>query len=219
MKVLAVIPAYRAAAFIGNVVSRCKPFVSDVLVVDDGSNDNTCKVAEKAGAILDCHLINRGKGAALKTGFKSALKNDYDVVVTLDADGQHDPAQIPLFLNKYDSSGADLIIGSRAGNVGGMPWQRRCSNYLTAHVLSYLLEEKIEDLQSGFRLITVDLLKSIELVSNRYELETEIVIKAIRGGFKIDYVPIKAIYDGKIPTSVRVWIDTFRWINMVMEMI
>lgn len=219
MKTIVVIPAYQAAPFVGDVINRTLSFAQDILVVDDGSTDGTCEAAEKAGARVECHLTNRGKGAALKTGFKYALKNGFDQVITFDADGQHDPAQIPSFFNRFERTGADLIIGSRAGNRGGMPWQRRCSNYLTSHVLSYLLKEKIEDLQSGYRLISTFLLKSIILVCDHYELETEMVIKAIQRGFKVEYVPMRVRYDRKIPTSVRGWIDTFRWLHMVMEMV
>ncbi|EHR79127.1 glycosyl transferase [Thermococcus litoralis DSM 5473] len=116
MKTLIIIPAYNEELTIGSVVALAKKY-GDVLVVDDGSKDRTSEIAQKAGAIVIRHEVNKGKGAALKTGFGYALANGYDVIVTIDADGQHNPDEIPLLLKPILEGEADLVIGSRYLNI------------------------------------------------------------------------------------------------------
>ena len=217
MKTLAIIPAYQTADYLKDVIVNTKKYLPDVLIVDDGSGGSIRQVAEDNGAIVECHIINRGKGAALKTGFKYAIEHDYDAVITLDSDGQHDPRYIPDFLTAYERYRADLIIGSRASQNTDMPFDRRCSNFLTSHFLSLMLGQKIEDSQSGFRLISVPLLKAVKLKSDRFQLETEIIIKAVKAGFKIGFVPIKVVYGKNFPSSINRWLDTCRWLEMVLE--
>ena len=124
---------------------------------------------------------------------------------------------IPDFLAAYERSRADMIIGSRTRDKADMPFDRRCSNFLTSRVLSILLGRYIEDSQSGYRLISTRLLKEISLRSERFQLETEIIIKAAQAGFKISFVPIKVIYGQEFPSSIHRFIDTLRWIQMVLE--
>jgi len=217
MKTLAIIPAYQTADYLKDVITNTQKYLTDVLVVDDGSGGSISEIAEKSGAIVECHIINRGKGAALKTGFRYAIEHNYDTVITLDNDGQHDPSYIPDFLEAHERYRADLIIGSRVRNKADMPLDRRFSNFMTSKFLSILLGEKIEDSQSGFRLISVPLLKTIRLKSDRFQLETEIIIKAVKAGFKIGFVPIKVVYGKKFPSSINRWLDTCRWLEMVLE--
>jgi glycosyltransferase involved in cell wall biosynthesis len=217
MRLLAIIPAFQAVSYIRGVIDSAKDRVSDILVVDDGSTDGTGEIAKSAGAIVIRHDSNRGKGAALKTGFAYAIEHDYEAVVTLDADGQHDPKYIPDFLSVQASTGASIVIGSRIHDKADMPWQRRCSNFLTSRALSLLLRTKIEDSQSGYRLIRTEILKNLPLISDHYQLETEIIIKAVKAGYKIAFVPIKVIYGLDFPTSIRGWADTFRWIRLVLR--
>jgi glycosyltransferase involved in cell wall biosynthesis len=217
MRLLAVIPAYQVVSYIKGVIDATKDHVSEILVVDDGSTDGTSDVAKAAGANVIRHELNRGKGAALKTGFAYAIEQDYEVIITLDGDGQHDPKYISDFLTAFMNTRADLIVGSRAGDKADMPWQRRCSNYLTSHILSALLHRRIEDSQSGYRLINVAMLKKFELKSDRYQMETEIIIKAVRAGFKIAFIPIKVLYGENFPTGIHGWADTFRWIKLMLK--
>jgi glycosyltransferase involved in cell wall biosynthesis len=217
MRLLAIIPAYQAVSYLKGVIESTKDRVSDILVIDDGSTDGTSEIAKTCGAEVIRHDINRGKGAALKTGFAYAVEKDYEAVITLDADGQHDPKFIPDFLSAQAKTGAAIVIGSRMHDKADMPWQRRCSNYLTSRVLSILLHTKIEDSQSGYRLIRTELLKNLPLQSDRYQLETEIIIKAVKAGHKVAFVPIKVIYGLDFPTSISGWTDTFRWLKLVLR--
>ncbi|MCP4581734.1 MAG: glycosyltransferase family 2 protein [candidate division Zixibacteria bacterium] len=200
-----------------DVIKKTKGYLDDILVVDDGSTDGTADIAWRLGVDVISHSINRGKGAALKAGFRHAIEHGYDAVITLDSDGQHDPKYIPEFLAAHERFQADLIIGSRMRDKADMPFDRRCSNYLTSRSLSLLLGRYIEDSQSGYRLISARLLKSISLKSDRFQLETEIIIKAAQAGFKIGSVPIKVIYGREFPSSIHRFIDTFRWVQMVLE--
>lgn len=217
MKIIAIIPSYQVAEYLEKVVNDTRKYLDDILVVDDGSSDGTYEVALGCGVNVIRHGENLGKGAALKTGFAYAIMHNHQVVVTLDGDGQHDPKYIPDFLSAYENTKVDLIIGSRASEKADMSFPRRCSNFLTSHILSAFLHIKIEDSQSGYRLIKTDLLKKIELRSEHYQLETEIIIKAVKAGFKIGFVPIKVVYGSKFKSSIRGWADTFRWIKLVLE--
>ncbi len=219
MNILYLIPAYNSELNIRSVIDRVSDYTDNILVVDDGSVDETSHVVMNSRATLICHPVNRGKGAALKSGFAYALENNYEAVITLDADGQHDPKYIPGFLELYGSTKADMIIGSRAGDKADMPRDRRVSNFLTSGILTLLTGCSIEDSQCGYRLISRRLLESVILESNRFELETEIIIKAVQQGFKIRFLPIKVVYGKKFPTSMNRTLDTLRWLKMVLEQI
>lgn len=218
MKTIAVIPAYNSADSLSLLLPAVKAQLSDIVVIDDGSADETSLVASREGVEVIRHETNRGKGAALKTGFAYALENGYDLIITLDSDGQHDPKYIPLFQQAYNKSGADLIIGSRAGNKGDMPWDRRFSNRITSFILTLLLKKSIEDSQCGYRLISRRLLESINLESERFELETELIIKAARAGFNIEFLPIMVRYEKAFPTHISRFPDTLRWCRKVFEL-
>ena len=217
MKTLTVIPAYQVAPYLKDVIDGVKKYLDDILVVDDGSTDKTGDIAGDCGVQLIIHDVNRGKGAALKTGFAHAIKHNYDAVITIDGDGQHEPDFIPMFFKMYEKTRADMIIGSRVKDKADMSFPRRCSNFLTSQILSYLLKTRIEDSQCGYRLITIPLLKQVCLNSNRYQMETEIIIKAIQAGFKVAFAPIRVIYGKNFPSSINHFTDTFRWIKMVLE--
>jgi glycosyltransferase involved in cell wall biosynthesis len=217
MKTLAIIPAYQTADYLKDVITNTQKYLADVLVVDDGSGGSISQVAEANGALIECHLINRGKGVALKTGFRYAIEHNYDTVITLDSDGQHAPSYIPDFLEAHERYRADMIIGSRTRHQADMPLDRRFSNFMTSRFLTLMLGQKIEDSQSGFRLISVPLLKALSLKSDRFQLETEIIIKAVKAGYKIGFIPIKVVYGKKFPSSINRWLDTCRWLEMVLE--
>ncbi len=213
MKICVLIPGYNESRTIEQVVSNTLKVINDVVVVDDGSKDDTAQLAKDAGAIVLKHEINRGKGAALKTGFNYAVENGYDAVVTMDSDGQHDPEDIPRFLNALNSFKSGIIIGSRMNDITTMPAIRKCTNKLTSYVNSTFAHQRIDDSQSGFRLITTDVFRTIKLETDRFETESEILIKASKAGFKIISVPIKTIY-GEEKSKIRPVKDTYTFIRL-----
>jgi len=201
---------------IGQVVSDARKIIDDVIVVDDGSKDNTAQIAQDAGAIVLKHEINKGKGAALRTGFQYAIEHGYDAAVTMDSDGQHDPSDIHGFLTAIEKIGSGIIIGSRMNDISTMPAIRKCTNKLTSFASSLLAHQKIEDSQSGFRMITSDVLRTVKLETDRFETESEILIKASKAGFRITSVPIKTIY-GEEKSKIRPIHDTYRFLKLLFR--
>jgi len=212
ISVLALIPAWNEATRIGPVVEATRAHLP-VLVVDDGSHDDTSTVAQAAGATVVRHPRNQGKGVALTTGFAWALERDYDAVLTLDADGQHDPADIPKFLAAYETSAGDLIVGRR--DFGQMPFPRRYTNPLGSWLLSLALGTRIYDNQSGYRLHSRRLLETLDLTTTGFELEVEVVIQAVCKGMRIGWVDIRTIYDTGKVSYFHPLKDSVRFLGMV----
>ena len=173
-----------------------------MLVVDDGSDDDTAKISVAYGAKVIKHDTQRGKGEALKTGFARLLDDGFDAILTLDADGQHDPDDIYAFLKAFHKLGegndtsrrVGIIIGSRMASRENIPKYRLIPNLVGNFFISLASKRKIEDSQSGMRLYLREVLISINLTTSRYDTETEVLIKAGRAGFSFAFVPIKAIY-------------------------
>jgi glycosyltransferase involved in cell wall biosynthesis len=161
--------------------------------------------------------VNRGKGAALRTGFAAALTAGADWVFTLDADGQHDPAEMPAFLAAARTGGADLWIGDRMRNTADMPWLRRLVNRFTSFIISTLAGQSISDSQSGYRLIGAPVLRALDLRFDRFEAESEILVKASRAGFRIGSVPIRTIY-GEERSTIHPVRDSVRFISLVLKL-
>jgi glycosyltransferase involved in cell wall biosynthesis len=215
-KCLVIIPAYNAAKTLSQLISQVKQLHSDfdVLVVDDGSADESARIARTAGAIVLTHDRNRGKGESLKTGFAYAIEYDHDAVITLDADLQHDPAEIQRFLNAC-SDDRTILVGVRQRDKT-MPFARKVSNSLTSFVSSIFCGVRILDSQSGYRLIPTTILKNIALSSSRFDLEPELLIKAARAEYDVKSVEISTIYH-----AGRSWIsppiDTIRFLIMLAK--
>lgn len=181
-------------------------------VVDDGSDLNLKDSLELSDYLLcERHFKNRGKGAALKTGFRLALAQKVDLIMTLDADGQHHPNDVRNLLSVYSREGADLIIGSRMSDLSQMPFHRILSNRITSWLISLRIGQRIEDSQSGFRLIKADLLRKFELKSRYFDLETELLLKAGKCGARIAAAPIQTSYPGNIRSSIT-YRDVFRFL-------
>jgi len=200
--VVAIIPGYEEGPRIGAVVEAARRHLP-VVVVDDGSTDDTAAAAAEAGATVLRQVPNQGKGAALREGFRHALAQGVDAVVTLDADGQHDPAEIPVFLAAYAKSYADLIVGRR--DFAAMPPVRRLSNTLGGLAFSAAVGRRIPDNQSGYRLIGRRLLT--ELLDSEepgFAFEVEMIARAIAMDLPIQWVPIRTIYAGE-PSHIRPW--------------
>ncbi|HEX9501050.1 MAG TPA: glycosyltransferase family 2 protein [Thermoanaerobaculia bacterium] len=200
-RVMVLIPAFNAAKSVGDVIGATREIVRVVVVVNDGSRDDTAAVARAAGAEVVDHPQNRGKGAALKTGFAHAIKNGFDVVVTLDADGQHLPREIPKFLKSREETKADLIIGGRSHLFGEMLPRRRLANRFSAWTIAKASKTGITDSQSGFRLYSANLLRSVRLRTDGFDLESEVIVRAGVGGFKVITIPIDLGFVDGISTS------------------
>lgn len=212
----ALIPSYNAAKTIGRIIKRVKDRGLVIYVVDDGSADDTATIAEAEGAIVVKHKVNRGKGASLREGFKHILKKNFDAVLIMDADNQHDAEDIDHFLKKMDSTGADIIIGNRMLDTSSMPYIRVVVNRFMSYVISKITGQSIPDSQCGFRLIKKEVLQRIVLESSRYEIDSEIIIKAARDNFKIESVPVKTLYQGEA-SRINPFLDTLRFIALLIK--
>lgn len=216
MMVCVVIPTYNEADTIDSLVSGIKQLGFDVLVVDDGSVDNTKQIARDRGAVVLENKANLGKGLSLRRGFDYAVSRDYDFVVTMDGDGQHSPLDIASFVALAAKENADIIVGDRMQNCIGMPWIRMITNRFMSFFISKVAGQRIPDTQCGFRLIKSRVLRTIKLVSDRFEIESEILIRAAKSGFKIVSMPIKTIYRGE-KSKINPLIDSFRFVRLILS--
>ena len=219
MKVVVIVPAYMTGPGLIAVLEEASRAVGkeNVLVVDDGSPDSYPTDAARLGYSVVRHDRNMGKGEALKTGFAWAVSHGYSGVITLDGDGQHDPRLIPSFLRKAQDSGADIVIGSRMRDVSTMPRVRVFVNRFTSWVVSRLAGQRIEDSQSGYRYISSRVLETVRLEASRYDLESEILVKAARRGFAIDSVPIPTVY-GDVKSSIKPLKDAVCFWRLVLSL-
>jgi glycosyltransferase involved in cell wall biosynthesis len=205
----ALIPALDAASSVGDVVARTRAVIPHVLVVDDGSKDGTADAARAAGAEVLGHASNRGKGAALVTGFRVLFARGADQVVTLDADGQHVPEEIPRLLEA--ASGADLVLGTRDHLFAGMSPTRRAANRLSSRAISWAAGRPLTDIQTGFRLYTRPLVEATGFSETRFDAESAVVVRAARLGFAIVSVPVRlAFADGRTTSHFRPVVDSLR---------
>ncbi len=192
LKILAVIPAYNEADRIKKVITGAIAYLL-VLVIDDGSSDATAQIAENSGATVLRQTPNQGKGAALRAGFQYAIEERYQAVLTLDADGQHDPEEIPAFLTAFQVNKADLIIGER--DFSQIPPVRRLANTLGRWSFSWAVGEPVSDNQSGYRLIGKRMMEAMLRSSESgFEFEVEMIVACIQRGYLLDWVPIRTIY-------------------------
>ena len=203
MKTCLFLPAYNESRTIGRIIQEASLFVGHIIVIDDGSSDNSAEVARTHGAVVLKHTQNRGKGRALRTGFDYALQNGYELIATMDSDMQHDPMDLPHFFDHFRRTRPDILIGGRFKGRSTMPLHRRLNNWLVSIVGSALCEQKVPDFQSGYRLIRAEVLKAVRLETERYETESEFLIKAGRLGFRIESTPIQAIYRNEV-SNVKV---------------
>jgi glycosyltransferase involved in cell wall biosynthesis len=190
----AVIPAYNEEKSIGNIIKETKKYVSKIIVVDDGSRDNTYKVAKRGNVTVLRHIINLGKGAALKTGCDFAVKNNAQIIIALDADAQHDPKEIPNFLESIKSN--DMVFGYRKSNKK-MPLILKFGNWFINKIIKLLYGVAIRDSQCGYRVFTSKAYKKIRWNASNYSMESEMVAKAGRYNLRYTEVPIKTIYSNK----------------------
>ncbi len=216
MKTLALIPCFNEEDTIAEVVRGCLRHLDAALVVDDGSTDATADRAREAGAVVVRRDPNEGKGVALNAGYDYAVANGYDAVVTLDGDMQHDPAEIPKFLEAAKPQDVHIVLGCRMMDVSRMPRVRRFTNRSTSWCVSKLARQKILDSQTGYRLIKRAVLENVRCHTRNYDAESEILIKAGRKGFRVAEVPIATIYRGGKSSISPLW-ETLRFIRLVVK--
>jgi glycosyltransferase involved in cell wall biosynthesis len=210
-KICILIPAYNAQETLGSVLKKVEPLKIDTIVVDDGSSDGTKTVSSEIGVQLLGHPFNLGKGAALRTGFQYILQKGYQLIITLDADGQHDPSEIPSLLEIFQSVKPDILIASRAAEFRRMTFLRRFWNRLGVKAVARLCHSDITDSQSGFRLIRTKVLQEVNLSTSRFETELELLIKACKKRFSVLSVPINTQkVDGTSSTHFRPVVDTWK---------
>lgn len=202
-EVCAVIAAFNSEDTIGAVVRGAKRHLETVLVADDGSVDGTAEAARSAGAEVISLLRNRGKGNALRTLFAEAKRRGFEAVIALDADGQHDPSDIPAFLAAHLEDPADIVTGSRMGEADRIPLHRYNSMQIARFFISLAANQFIEDTQCGYRLYPLSILETISLRKERYVTETEILVKAGDSGRRIRSLPIRAVYSPNQRTHFR----------------
>jgi len=222
MKIAILIPSYNEGNRIGSVIKKCCSYSQDIIIVNDGSTDNTVEVLKEfenlknKKVIIITHPANKGKGEALKTGFSFIINNNYSGVITIDADNQHDTGQIIDFLNEIKKNEPDMIVGSRFSDTKGMPFIRRFVNYFTSWIISNIAGKKIEDVQSGYRFIKIDVLKNIKLETKNFDTEPEILMKAGWFNYKITNIPIKTIYHvEEFKSHVNPVKDTIKFFKLV----
>lgn len=199
MTIALLIPSYNAAASLPALLERSLRYIpaDRTIVVNDGSLDATAEQARAFGVTVLSHDKNRGKGAALRTGFIHSLQQQYDAVITMDADLQHEPERIPEFIAQFKTGRFGIIIGTRMHDTAAMPFHRFLSNTITSLLVRLRTGAAISDSQSGYRLIRRDVLGSVTLRSDGFEAETELLIKAAAAGCTFGSVPIATIYAGE----------------------
>ena len=212
-KVWVIIPAHNEEKHIEKVIKKTKKFVNNILVVDDGSHDKTLFVAEKSGAFVLRHIVNLGKGAALKTGCEYAIKKGAEKIVVLDADGQHDPKEIPEFVKALDN--ADIVFGYRRLNKN-MPFVLRYGNWFIFFMTKLLFGLKIIDTQCGYRAFKADAYNKIKWNAIDYSMESEIVANTGKAHLKYSQIPIETIYSDKykgttVIDGIRIVLNMIWW--------
>ncbi|MBI3870507.1 MAG: glycosyltransferase family 2 protein [Verrucomicrobia bacterium] len=208
----AVIPCFNEEDTVRDIIDRATPYVSTVLVVDDGSTDLTQLRATEAAARVIRHSTKRGKGMALRTGLEQARAEGFVWALTLDGDGQHAPEDIPKFFECADRTGVELVIGNRFTQSEQIPWvRRRVNRWMTAR-LAKLTRVPLEDSQCGFRLIRLEPFAQLKLETCHFETESELLVKFLGAGFQLRSVPVQVIY-GKGKSKIRPVSDTWRWMR------
>lgn len=215
---MVVIPAYRAEPTLRALVQAIRRLGLPVIVVDDASSDRTFWEAQEAGAVVLRRAANGGKGAALRDGLAEARRRGYEWMVTMDADGQHLPSDIPRFLDAGKKEDADLIVGNRMRDPRGMPLHRLVTNWLMSWLISRIAGQRIPDTQCGFRRVSRHFLERVPLASERFEIDSEMIIRAGWAGFRIVSVPVTCVYR-RGASFIHPVGDTLRFLRFLKQLL
>lgn len=206
----AVIPCFNESPTIGPLVAQLRQYLDVIVVVDDGSTDETAIKAKDAGAIILRHDRNRGKGAALQSGLTHLHNLGCEWAATLDGDGQHLPADLPALLECAEQTGALLVIGNRMRNAEAMSWLRRFVNRWMSMQLSRCAGRALPDTQSGFRLIHLKAWTDLRLSAQRFEVESEMLMAFLGAEYPVEFVPIRTTPAAR-KSRIRPVADSLRW--------
>ncbi len=206
----AVIPCLNEEDTIATLVRAVRRHLSTVVVVDDGSTDHTGELAAHAGATVLRLERNRGKGAALRQGWRHAFQTGFQWAMTLDGDGQHSPDDIPAFLVQAERTRASLVIGNRMHAPAPMPWVRRTVNRWMSARLSKAAGQALPDSQCGFRLVKLAVLQALSVKTEHFEIESEVLLAFARARERIEFVPIRPLYKTE-QSKIHPVKDTLRW--------
>jgi glycosyltransferase involved in cell wall biosynthesis len=209
---VAVIPCFNEAPHIETIIARVRGHLPNIIVVDDGSTDGTGRRAKAAGAEVIRQNRNRGKGCALREGWRRARQMGFTWALTMDGDGQHAADDIPKFFARAEKTGAALVVGDRMGNAAAMPWLRRQVNRWMSRRLSGLAGVRLPDSQCGFRLAHLETLARLPLAGRRFEIESETLVAFLAAGQEVEFVPIQVIYEAN-GSKISPFLDTWRWLR------
>ena len=216
-KIIVLIPAFNEDKAIGSIIKELIENGLSVLVVDDGSSDNTAEVASASGArVIQCKE-NFGKGFAVREGIKCILEEKtFKWIVIMDADGQHLPSDVPSLMEKAEKEDSDIVVGDRMSDTKDMPFARYYTNRFTSWVVSRICGTRIPDTQCGFRVLKTDSLRKLKLQASNYDIESEILIQASKNNMKIKSASIKTVYGDEI-SKINPIVDTIRFFALVIR--
>jgi glycosyltransferase involved in cell wall biosynthesis len=206
----AVVPCLNEGDTIGPLTEAVRQYLGAVFIVDDGSSDQTARRALAAGAEVLAHDTTRGKGAALQTGWRRALDRGFKYALTLDGDGQHSPEDIPAFFQCVERTGAAMVVGNRMAGTQRMPLVRRLVNRWMSRQLSRIADQSLPDSQCGFRLVNLETWAALPIRTQRFEIESEVLLAFIRAGHRVEFVPIRVIYKDE-QSKIHPLQDAIRW--------
>lgn len=210
-KVWALLPVFNEEQTLGDVIDRVGRQGVNILVVDDGSTDGSVFAARQKGVRVLVHEKNRGKGAAIRTGFGELMKTDCEWALLLDSDGQHLPEEIPLFLKAAATGKYAVLNGSRMRDPRGMPWIRRFANRWMSLWVSRRAGLEVEDAQCGYKMLSMDFVRRARLTAERYEIEDDLILEASRLGLRIGSVAVTSRY-GFEKSRIHPFRDTWRFL-------
>ncbi len=216
MKTCVIIPTYNEVKHLGSLLHEVKNYLSDIIVINDGSSDSTAQVAASCGAVVITNLHNQGKGASLIKGFAYALEAGFESVLVMDGDGQHRPQDIPKFLAAAQDASWGLIVGNRMHDPRHMPVVRRLTNSIMSWYISRIVGRSIPDSQCGFRMIRKEALSRFNFSTTKFEIETEMFIEAARLGIAIVSVPIQSVYQDE-KSHINPFTDTVRFFRYMFR--